>query len=170
MKKKGKEFVDSTNVDVREEITIFVNRTAKVVKGGRKFHIGVMVVVGDMKGVVGFGYGKARDVQSAKLKAINDAKKNLSRFPIDGTSIHHPVMGAWGASKVKLMPASDGTGIIAGNSVRAVLELFGAKNILTKAYGSSKPMNLVKATFDALSQLRTKEQVETLRGVKIDES
>ena len=170
MKKKGKIFVDPSSVDLKDAITIFVNRTAKVVKGGRKFHIGVMVVIGDMDGVVGFGYGKARDVQAARLKAVNDAKKNLRRFPLAGATIPHFSMGAWGSSKVKLIPASAGTGIISGNSVRAVLELVGVKNLLTKAYGSTKPMNLVKATIDALSHLRSNEQVERLRGVKIDES
>lgn len=170
MKKKDVVYTNPSEVDLKDEITVYVNRTAKVVKGGRKFHIGVMVVVGDKKGVVGMGYGKARDVQLAKQKALTGAKKNLRRFPLVGATIPHATEGRWGASRVVIMPAAEGTGIIAGNSVRAVMELVGVKNLLTKAYGSSRPMNLVKATFNALSQLRNKEQVEKLRGVKLDEN
>ena len=145
-----------------------INRTAKVVKGGRRFGFSALVVVGDRRGVVGLGFGKASEVPQAVDKAVKDAKKSLIRIPLKGDTIPHAIWGRFGASQVFMKPAAPGTGAIAGASVRAVLDLAGVKNILTKSFGRNNPVNLCKAVMDALSKLRTKEQVERLRGVTIE--
>ncbi len=149
------------------ETVVKINRCAAVVKGGRRFSFSALVTVGDQAGVVGFGFGKAKQVPNAVEKSVKDARKRLVRIPMVGTSVPHEVMGKFSASRVVLIPAAPGTGVIAGSAVRAVLEAAGIRDILTKAYGSSNPVNLVKATFDGLAQLRTRRQTEKLRGVKI---
>lgn len=146
-----------------------INRTAKVVKGGRRFGFSALVVVGDRNGVVGLGFGKATEVPLAVEKAVKDAKKNLFRFPLKGDTIPHEVYGHFGSAYVYLKPAAPGTGVIAGPTVRAIVELGGVKNVLTKSFGRNNPINLSKAVVAALKKLRTKEQVERLRGVTIDE-
>jgi len=150
-----------------EETVVRIYRTAKVVKGGRRFSFGALVVVGNRSGQVGVGYGKANEVPQAVEKGIKDARKNIKRIPLAGSTIPHMVWGRYGASKIILIPASAGTGVIAGSSGRAVLELAGVRNVLTKSYGSTSPKNLVKATMDGLLKLRSKEQIEQLRGVKV---
>jgi small subunit ribosomal protein S5 len=152
--------------DLKEE-RIKVNRSAKVVKGGRRFSFSALTVVGNQDGIVGYGFGKAQEIPTAMQKAFKDGRKHLIRVPRVGTSIPHEVEGVFCASKVRLVPAAPGTGIIAGGTVRAVLELAGVKDILTKAYGSTNPTNLVKATIVALASLRTKERIEELRGVQL---
>jgi len=145
-----------------------INRCAKVIKGGRRFSFSAVVVVGDRAGRVGFGFGKANEVPSAVDKARKNANKRLTPVPLTEGTIPHTVWGRFGASKVLLKPASAGTGVIAGTTVRAMIELAGIKNVLTKSFGSNNPVNLVKATFDALTSLRSRETVEKLRGVKLD--
>jgi len=155
------------DVDLGEEKVIGVTRTAAVVKGGRRFSFTAVVVMGDMKGVIGLGQGKAREVPNSIEKAVRDARKNLLRFPLRGDTIPHAVWGRFGASRVYLRPAAPGTGIKAGATVRSVAEAIGIRNILTKAYGSRNPMNLVKAVFDGLANLRSKEEIFTLRGLPV---
>ena len=150
------------------EILLKINRSAAVVKGGRRFSFSALSVAGNRDGIVGHGFGKARQVPAAIEKAAKDARKHLMRVPLDSDgSIPHEVTGRFCGSEIRMIPASAGTGIIAGASVRAVCEMAGVKNILTKAYGSTNPINLVKATFHALSQLRTKEEIAELRGVSL---
>lgn len=146
-----------------------VNRCAKVMKGGRRFSFSALVVAGDRNGVVGYGFGKANDVPSAVEKATKDAHRGLVRVVLKGDTIPHEVMGRFGAARVALIPASAGTGVIAGPCVRAVLELVGVRNALTKSYGSNNPINVVKAVMDALTRLRSAEQVAALRGVELGE-
>jgi small subunit ribosomal protein S5 len=165
------EFLDSAEVDQVEglsEVLVKVNRSAAVVKGGRRFSFSALSVSGNRGGIVGYGFGKARQVPGAIEKAAKDGRKHLIRIPVtdDGT-ITHEVEGRFCASRVRLLPASPGTGIIACQAVRAVVEMAGVRNILTKAYGSTNPVNLVKATMHALAQLRTPAEVEELRGVKL---
>lgn len=150
--------------DLKEKM-VSLNRVAKVTKGGRTFSFAAVVVVGDGKGKVGHGLGKARDVSEAIQKGIDDAKKNLVRVPIINGTIPHEQKGKYGAGKVLIKPASDGTGVIAGGAMRAVLELAGVHNVLAKSQGSSNPHNVVKATLDALSKLRSPEIVARQRGI-----
>ncbi len=151
-----------------EETVIKIYRCAKVVKGGRRFSFAALVVVGDRQGRVGLGYGKANEVPSSVEKGVADAKRKVEPVSLAGSTLPHSVIGRFGASKVFMKPASDGTGVIAGASVRAVVEAAGVKNILTKSYGSSNPKNLAKAALEGLRRLRTREQVAKLRGVVIE--
>src|SRR5205814_7906830 len=143
---------------------VHINRVTKVVKGGKNFSFSALVVVGDGKGKVGFGSGKAKEVPAAIKKGIEIAKKNMIEISTSGTTIPHAVLGHYGAGKVLLKPASDGTGVIAGGPVRAILESAGIQNILTKSLGTANPHNVVKATFEALKQLRNADQYKSLRG------
>ncbi|MCK6479751.1 MAG: 30S ribosomal protein S5 [Planctomycetaceae bacterium] len=144
-----------------------INRCATVVKGGKRFSFSAMVVVGDGNGVVGQGFGKANEVPPAVEKAIKDAKKHLFKIPLRGQTLPHESRGQFGASIVQVLPAAPGTGVIAGDAVRAVMEAAGVKDVLTKVYGSTNPVNVVKAALDALGRMRTVTEVERLRGVKI---
>ena len=159
---------EAAELEAVTEVLVKINRSAAVVKGGRRFSFSALSVAGNRDGVVGHGFGKARQVPAAIEKAAKDARKHMMRVQRtpEGT-IHHEVEGRHCGSRVLLIPASAGTGIIAGASVRAVCEMAGIKNILTKCHGSTNPMNLVKATFHALSQLRTPEEVAALRGVEL---
>lgn len=149
------------------ERVIQIRRCACVVKGGRRFSFAALVVTGDSNGRVGYGYGKAIEVPLAVEKATKQSNRTQMSVPIVGTTIPHQVLGEYRASKVLLLPAKPGTGVIAGHCVRSVLEAAGITDILTKAYGSTNPLNLVKATLDALKKLRTREQIERLRGVSL---
>lgn len=149
------------------ERVVQIRRCACVVKGGRRFSFAALVVVGDEGGRVGYGYGKAKEVPLAVEKAKSQANRRLQAIPLEGTTIPHQVVGRFGASRVLLVPASPGTGIIAGATVRAVVESAGIRDILTKSRGSNNPVNLVKATINALSKLRTREDVARLRGVEV---
>ncbi len=158
--------VNPTGLDLQERV-VEINRVAKVVKGGRRFSFTALVVVGDEESVVGIGYGKANEVPLAIQKAVERAKKDLFRVPKHNATITHPVIGRFGSGQVMLKPASPGTGVIAGGGVRAVLELAGLKDILSKSLGSQNPINLVKATVEGLQQLRTPREVAELRGLSI---
>lgn len=160
MKEKDDQFIEKI---------VFINRVAKVVKGGRRFSFSAIVVVGDGLGKVGYGLGKANQVPEAIRKGVEKAKKDMQKVSITETSIPHEVNGKYGAGKVMLKPASPGTGVIAGGAVRAVLEAAGVSNILTKCLGSHNPHNLVKATMDGLRNLRTPDQVAAVRGKTVDE-
>ncbi len=150
-----------------EETVVRIYRCTKVVRGGRRFSFAALVVVGNKAGTIGVGYGKANEVPSAVEKAIKDAHRNLHIIPLDGTTIPHRIWGRFGASKIILIPARKGTGVIAGSAPRAVLELAGVHDILTKSYGSNNAKNLVKATLEGLLKLRSKDRVKQLRGVEI---
>jgi small subunit ribosomal protein S5 len=151
-----------------EDTVVKVFRCAKVVKGGRRFSFAALVVIGDREGTVGVGYGKANEVPQAVEKSIKDAKKSLHKISLLNRTIPHAVNGKYRATKVVLVPASPGTGVIAGSSARAVLEYAGVQDVLTKVYGSTSAKNVVKATLNGLLKLRSKEMVESLRGVAIN--
>jgi small subunit ribosomal protein S5 len=159
---------ESAELDGIEEALLKINRSAAVVKGGRRFSFSALTIAGNRGGIAGYGFGKARQVPAAIEKAAKDSRKHLMRIELtEEGSIHHEVLGRHCGSAVKLLPASGGTGIIAGASVRSVCEMAGVKNILSKSYGSTNPINLVKATFHALSQIRTPKEVAALRGVEL---
>jgi small subunit ribosomal protein S5 len=158
--------VKPTETELKEKL-VALNRVAKVTKGGRTFSFAAIVVVGDGNGSVGHGLGKARDVSEAITKAADDAKKNLIRVPVYKGTIPHEQKGKFGAGKVLIKPAADGTGVIAGGAMRAVLEMAGVHNVLAKSMGSSNPHNVVKATIDALAKLRNPIQVARQRGISM---
>lgn len=154
--------------DLQENV-VFINRVAKVVKGGRRFSFAAVVVVGDGKGKVGAGLGKAAEVPEAIRKGVEDAKKNMITVALKNGTIPHPMLGVYGAGKVVMKPAAEGTGVKAGGPVRAVLAMAGIRNILTKSLGSSNPINMIRATLDGLSKLENAETVAALRGKSLDE-
>ena len=149
------------------EKVVKIYRCATVVRGGRRFSFAALVVVGDTNGNVGVGYGKAKEVPPAVEKALTNAKRNMISINLKGTTLPHAVTGRYGSSLIKMLPTSEGTGVIAGSSARAVLEAAGVRDVLTKCYGSTSPKNLVKATFSGLKSLLNKEKIEELRGLKL---
>ena len=167
MAKKNSNRVKPAETELKEKL-VNLNRVAKVTKGGRTFSFAAVAVVGDGNGTVGHGLGKARDVSQAISKAVDDAKKNLIKVPIHNGTIPHEQKGKYGAGKVLIKPASDGTGVIAGGAMRAVLEIAGVHNVLAKSQGSSNPHNVVKATIDALQKLRSPMAIAKQRGISME--
>ncbi|WP_373894612.1 30S ribosomal protein S5 [Virgibacillus natechei] len=160
--------IDPNNLDLEERV-VTINRVAKVVKGGRNFRFAALVVVGDKNGHVGFGTGKALEVPEAIKKAVDDAKKNLILVPIVGTTIPHQIHGQFGSGNILMKPATEGTGVISGGPVRAILELSGVGDIVTKSLGSNTPINMIRATLNGLTNLKTAEDVAKLRGKSVEE-
>ena len=165
---RTRERIDASQLDIKDTV-VSINRVTKVVKGGKNLSFSALVVVGDGHGVVGFGIGKAKEVPSAIKKGIEAAKKNLIRVPLQGTTIPHAVLGSFGAGSVLLKPAPDGTGIIAGGAVRAVVESCGVTNILTKSLGSANPHNVVRATIAGLDALKDPVLIARMRGKDLDD-
>ncbi len=163
-----RKLIDASKLDLKEQV-INISRVVKVVKGGRNFRFSALVVVGDENGYVGIGTGKAQEVPNAIKKAIQDAKKNLIHVPRVGTTVPHEIRGHFGAGKVLIMPASEGTGVIAGGPVRAVLELAGIKDVRAKSIGTNNSRNMVNATLNGLKNFKTVEEVAKLRGKTIEE-
>lgn len=161
--------VEEKNGPELQEKLVQVNRVAKVVKGGRIFGFTALTVVGDGQGKVGFGRGKAREVPTAIQKAMDAARKNMVDVPLNGTTLQYPINAKHGGSKVYMQPASEGTGIIAGGAMRAVLEVAGVHNVLSKCYGSTNPVNVVRATVKALSEMKSPDAVAAKRGKSVDE-
>jgi small subunit ribosomal protein S5 len=166
MSQKNIKSVRASEIDLKEKV-VAIKRVAKVVKGGRRFSFSAIVVVGDGNGVVGYGLGKANEVTDAITKGIDDAKKNLVKVPVLNGTVPHMQKGKYGGGRVMLKPASEGTGVIAGGAMRAVLESAGVHNVLAKSQGSSNPHNVVKATFDALIRMRDAQTVAQQRGVSM---
>jgi small subunit ribosomal protein S5 len=164
---KTREKIDPAQLDLKDTV-VSISRVTKVVKGGKNLSFSALVVIGDGHGVVGFGIGKAKEVPSAIKKGIEAAKKSLIRVPLSGSTIPHPVVGHFGAGRVLLKPAPDGTGIIAGGAVRAVVESAGVTNVLTKSLGSANPHNVVRATFQGLASLKDPSLVSRLRGRELE--
>ena len=158
---------DPRDVNLGDERVVRINRTSATVKGGRRFSFSAIVVVGDEQGTVGWGMGKAREVPLAVDKGVRNARKALWRIPLSHRTLPHEIEGKFGPSKARLIPAAPGTGIIAGATVRAVLEAAGVQDVLTKCYGSNNALTLVQATFDGLLSLRSKQEIQQLRGVRI---
>ena len=166
MEQRGR--IDASQLDVKEKV-ISINRVTKVVKGGRNFRFSVLVVVGDENGHVGIGMAKAVEIPDAIRKAIQDAKKNMIEVPLRETTVPHEIIGRYGAGRVLIKPAKEGTGIIAGGPVRAVMELAGIRDIRTKSLGSNNPRNVVNATIEALRSLKNPEEVAKVRGKSVEE-
>ncbi len=166
MEQRGR--IDASQLDVKEKV-ISINRVTKVVKGGRNFRFSVLVVVGDENGHVGIGMAKAVEIPDAIRKAIQDAKKNMIKVPLRETTVPHEIIGRYGAGRVLIKPAKEGTGIIAGGPVRAVMELAGVRDIRTKSLGSNNPRNVVNATMEALKSLKNSEEVAKVRGKTVEE-
>ena len=160
--------MENTVAELKEKV-VAINRVAKVVKGGRNFRFAALVVVGDENGHVGIGSGKAMEVPDAIRKAVEDAKKNLIKVPMVGTTIPHEVIGHFGAGRIIIMPAQEGTGVIAGGAARDLLELAGLKDVRAKCLGTRNPRNMVNATIEGLKSLKTAEQVAALRGKKVED-
>ena len=167
MIKKNTEFVKPGGLDLKDKL-VSIQRVTKVTKGGRAFGFSAIVIVGDENGVVGHGLGKAKEVTTAISKAVEDAKKNLVRIPIENGTVPHEQKGKFGGSRVFIKPATPGTGVIAGGAMRAVLESVGVSNVLAKSQGSSNPHNVVKATIDALAQMRDAVAVAKQRGIELE--
>ena len=165
---KRKEIINAAGIDLKEEV-VAINRVTKVTKGGKTFRFAALVVVGNSDGIVGFGQGKAREVSLAIAKAVEAAKRNLIRVERAGSTLPHETIGRHGAGEVVIKPASEGTGVIAGAAVRAVMELAGVHNILTKSLGTSNPQNVIRATFDALENIMSVNSVAERRGKTPDE-
>ena len=163
-----RQIIDARQLDLQEKV-VEVRRVTKVVKGGRNFRFAALVVVGDENGHVGIGSGKAMEVPDAIRKAVEDAKKNLIKVPMVGTTIPHEVIGHFGAGRIIIMPAQEGTGVIAGGAARDLLELAGLKDVRAKCLGSRNPRNMVNATIEGLKSLKTAEDIATLRGKKVED-
>ena len=164
---RTRERIDPSQLDIKDTV-VSINRVTKVVKGGKNLSFSALVVVGDGHGVVGYGVGKAKEVPSAIKKGIEAAKRNLIRVPVQGTTVPHPVVGRYGAGRVLLKPAPDGTGIIAGGAVRAVVESAGVTNVLTKSLGSANPHNVVRATVAGLDGLKDPVTIARMRGKELE--
>jgi len=160
--------INPDGLELKDQV-ISINRVTKVVKGGKNLSFAALVVIGDQQGVVGFGTGKSKEVPQAIRKAIEAAKRNLVRVPLAGSTLPHPIVGTFGAGKVLLKPAQDGTGVIAGGAVRAVMNAVGVSNVLTKCIGSNNPHNVIRATFAALQAMKSPEQVARMRGRSVEE-